>query len=105
MPKTYAHCDRNGVISFSEKKDEDGLICLGGGRTMFRDNVIVHARHSKTSDTLLVPGVPEAANVDDALEATRLFSDRLAGMSASALEIKYDIKGMQQRALDAIEGA
>lgn len=75
---TYAHCDRQGVISYTDNADESGLICLGSGVGQdFKDKVEVLARHAYQGGVLLVPGVPEAVDDKAALAAVTRFSDHL----------------------------
>ena len=72
--RIYAHADRRGVISFTRKPDEQGLLLLGSGfGSAFRNMVGVVARHAFDGKTLLVSGVPEARDDKMALEAVEHF--------------------------------
>ncbi|PIL20509.1 hypothetical protein P775_08245 [Puniceibacterium antarcticum] len=99
---TYAHCSRDGLISFSARQNHPGLICIGSGGAAFRNLVDIRARHAKDSDALIVPGVPEAASDADALECVAYFTDWLAGMTPADLSKKYDAEGIMARALAQI---
>lgn len=95
---TYAHVSRSGVISFTERPDEKGLIMVGSGGAGFRDRVEARAREGYNGQ-LLVPGVPEAASEDDALIGVAFFREWLAGGNAQELASKYNIRGVQERSL------
>ena len=98
---TYAHCYRSGEIVFTPRSDEPGLIALGSGGKGFEAKVRVRARHSRTDDTILVPGVPEAASDDDALIAAAFFRDVLGGMTYDEAAKLHDVEGVRERALQA----
>lgn len=71
-----AFCFRNGCIEFGEAIPK-GALCIGiGGRT-FRRTVEANARLAYDNKTLLVPGVPEADNDDEALDAVARFVERV----------------------------
>ena len=63
----YAHCDRRGIITFSDEPDIDGLIMFAEGEKSC-ELVKVRARKGYNGQ-LLVPGVPEAMNDGEALNA------------------------------------
>ncbi len=97
---TYAHAARSGVITFSHRREEPGLIMFASGNRGFREMVETRARHGREG-VLLVPGVPEAANDEDAVAALSFFQDWLASGDAVQLAKKYDTDGIQRRALAA----
>lgn len=97
----YAHCHRSGEITLTPNANEPGLIQLGSGRKGFKERVEVLAWHSRTDDTLLVPGIPEAASTDDALIAAAYFRDVLGGMTFAEAAKLHDFEGAQKRALQA----
>lgn len=84
---------RSGLVEIYDGAIPDGAICVGvGSRRKLFDIVDVLARHSKPTakddpatyqSYWLCPGVPEAANSNDALNAIIAFqyqiSERLAG--------------------------
>lgn len=75
--KLCAGADRRGVIEFAARLPE-GLLPIGRdweGR--IRRAVEVVARHAYDGRTLLVPGVPEAADDDAALDAMYAFIDQV----------------------------
>lgn len=95
---TYAHCDKSGVISFTSKPDEQGLLQIGFGEKGFRKRVETLARHGYRGH-LLVPSVPEAASDNDKLIAIAYFRDWLSGMKFDELNKLHDIRGVQDRAM------
>lgn len=72
-----AYCDRAGIIRFTEprqRKIPDGTLAIMRGRPeRVRRLMEATARHAYDGKTLLVPGVPEAADDDDALAALERF--------------------------------
>lgn len=70
----YAHTDRRGVITISDALNQAGLICIGHGEGWpFREAVSALARLAYDGETMLVPGIPEAENESQALEAAYRF--------------------------------
>ncbi|MBM6483477.1 host nuclease inhibitor protein [Klebsiella pneumoniae] len=72
----------DGVIQFGYKVPFGALyISASPDEQDLRETVEVYARHSRTGDYMLVPGIPEAERKDDArlaLDAfSRLVSSRL----------------------------
>lgn len=98
----YAHCYLSGEIVFSPEANEPGLLQLGSGGSGFRERVSVLARHSRGDDKLFVPGVPEAANLNDALIFAGYFRDVLGGMSFGEAAALRDIEGARRRSLKAL---
>lgn len=65
----------NGLIGYGYKLPFGALpIAVSSNEQELRDTVEVLARHSRTSDDLLVPGIPEAANQDEGRLALERFS-------------------------------
>ncbi|MEO1670167.1 MAG: host nuclease inhibitor protein [Cyanobacteria bacterium J06631_2] len=64
----YASCDRRGVIEFGEKVPEGNLPLHYGEEAQVKERISVVARHAYDNKTLLVPGVPEADNDDEAVD-------------------------------------
>jgi hypothetical protein len=67
--KIYAVCDRRGVIEFADTVEDGMLLVARGYPRQLRDLIDATSRHAYDGKTLLVPGVPEAANDDAALDA------------------------------------
>ena len=71
---TIAYCWRNGTVGFTDGKLPDGALILSKGNgTKWRDKVEVLCRLAYDNKTYLVPGVPEAEDDDDALNAVIRF--------------------------------
>jgi hypothetical protein len=71
-----ANCYRSGEIIFLSEGDEvpEGVALIASGPAdEVRAAVEVMARHSRYDETLLVPGLPEADDNEQALTALRLF--------------------------------
>lgn len=79
-----AYCYRSGQIEFG-KKLPPGTLPIASSRSAkkLREIVSVNARHGYDGETLLVSGIPEARNDDEAFDAYRHFKEliemRLAG--------------------------
>lgn len=74
----YAYCWRSGKIEFGPKVPA-GALPIGRGGKVFREKVEVHARLSRDdNETLLVPGIPEANNSNEAIAALSAFTHRIA---------------------------
>lgn len=79
----YVSCDASGVIVFGEKRPRRGSVtlfrfsdCLAALRG--KRLISARARHGWGEDeTLLVPGVPEAANQDEAMDYLIAWVDRI----------------------------
>ncbi|MBB4122943.1 hypothetical protein [Martelella radicis] len=67
----YAYCDRCGVIEFADCVDDipTGMLVFATGGDDLKAKVETKARHGYDSDTLLVPGVPEASTDEEAMSA------------------------------------
>jgi hypothetical protein len=77
--KTLAvFCDRSGVIGFAHRAPKDVLVCGRGPAKHIRKAASVVARHGYDGKTLLVPGIPEAASDEQALEAAAWFRKQIA---------------------------
>lgn len=78
----YANVGPDGVIVF-EPYAADGLYRLPAGiaadadAERFKEKVSALARHSRDGHTLLVPGIPEASNQLEAVDALILFREGL----------------------------
>ncbi|EAY1375590.1 TPA: host nuclease inhibitor protein [Salmonella enterica] len=72
-PTITAYCWASGLIEFGNTLPEGALPIVTGNEKNVRDVVGVLARHAYNGD-LLVPGIPEAANQNEAREALERFS-------------------------------
>lgn len=77
MKKIVAYAWASGLIEFGQNCPDGALPVLVGNEQQVRELVDVLARHSRTSDALLVPGVPEAQSQDEAMEALTRFVKEL----------------------------
>jgi len=77
MGVATAYADRNGVIGFTTRRTPRGMIAFARHRDIAQLRQIVSARcrHSYDGTTLLVPGVPEAADETSAREALAHWRD------------------------------
>lgn len=72
-PTITAYCWASGLIEFGHTLPEGALPIITGKGKDVRDEVEVLARHAYNGD-LLVPGIPEAADQNEAREALERFS-------------------------------
>ncbi|HAK6289854.1 TPA: host nuclease inhibitor protein [Salmonella enterica] len=72
-PTITAYCWASGLIEFGNTLPEGALPIIVGEEKQVRDVVGVLARLAYNGD-LLVPGIPEAANQNEAREALERFS-------------------------------
>ncbi|EGW0949157.1 host nuclease inhibitor protein [Salmonella enterica] len=68
-----AYCWASGLIEFGNTLPEGALPIVTGNEKRVHDVVTVLARHAYNGD-LLVPGIPEAADQNEAREALVRFS-------------------------------
>ena len=71
--KAYAW--KSGKIEFGRKTPEGAMTITVGPAKHIKHVISAIARHAYDGVTLLVPGIPEAANEDDALDAFIAFQD------------------------------
>ncbi|HGJ4212511.1 TPA: host nuclease inhibitor protein [Salmonella enterica subsp. enterica serovar Poona] len=72
-PTITAYCWASGLIEFGNTLPEGALPIITGKEKDVRDEVEVLARLAYNGD-LLVPGIPEAADQNEAREALERFS-------------------------------
>lgn len=77
MSKVFAYAWASGLIEFGKAYPDGALPIYSGEESRLREAVTIHARHARTSESLLVPGIPEATNQREALEVLIDFSDRI----------------------------
>lgn len=73
--KITAYAWASGLIEFGETYPDGALPIITGEEKRVREIIGIRARHSRTNQKLLVPGVPEAGNQDDACSALIRFTD------------------------------
>ncbi|WP_273792397.1 host nuclease inhibitor protein [Brucella anthropi] len=73
-----AYCWRGGDIQISRRLPKGALKLGSAHGILLKKAVSVCARHSYDGHTLLVPGIPEADNDTEALEAVARFREQLA---------------------------
>ena len=72
--KITAYAWASGLIEFGETFPDGALPIITGEEKRVREIIEVRARHSRTSEQMLVPGVPEADNQHDACDALIRFT-------------------------------
>lgn len=75
--KLYAYCWANGVIDFGSELPDGALSIVKGPAAKVRSVVSVVARHAKDNETLLVPGIPEAANEHAKMDSLLAFCNQV----------------------------
>ncbi|EBG0124404.1 host nuclease inhibitor protein [Salmonella enterica subsp. enterica] len=87
-PTITAYCWASGLIEFGNTLPEGALPIIVGEEKQVRDVVGVLARHAYNGD-LLVPGIPEAANQNEAREALERFSCKVQERFRNPNKRKY----------------
>lgn len=81
MRKFYCLVHRTGAIEFATfiPEDDPKYIEIADCENFARllEAVSAHAVHSRTSDALLVPGIPEASSDRETVGALLIFRDRV----------------------------
>ncbi|QBH95747.1 host nuclease inhibitor protein [Limnobaculum zhutongyuii] len=72
-----AYCFASGVIEFGQRLPNGALPIISGKARNVRDLIGVHARHAYDGQTLLVPGIPEAIDQHEGLDALQAFINRI----------------------------
>ncbi|CAM4196721.1 hypothetical protein PLGE761_15650 [Pluralibacter gergoviae] len=73
--KITAYAWASGLIEFGRNYPEGALPIVTGDERRVRELIDIWARHSRTNEQLLVPGVPEADNQHEACSALIRFTD------------------------------
>jgi len=76
----------NGVIEFGEDVPDGALPVHEDVTDQVREHIEVCARHGYQPGVLLVPGVPEAKDQHDALDALKSFVERLKNLDQSGVD-------------------
>jgi acyl carrier protein len=79
MTTIFAFCGADGAIEFGPEVSPGTIAFARGREDTLRDLMAVVARHAWDGVTLLVPGVPEAANQTDAMDVMLDWCDHLRG--------------------------
>lgn len=78
----FAYCWASGEIAFGEKVPKGALDIAQGEGAEFKAIIEVCARHAYDGEILLVPGLPEATNEKERLDALlnfrQMVNDRLS---------------------------
>lgn len=83
-----AYCYASGEICFGRSLPEGALPIARGPAKALRQRMEVVARHAYDGKTLLVPGVPEAANQIEAVDALLRFREWIKpGCAAAGLTV------------------
>lgn len=83
MKNFHSFAYANGQIGFGDETPDDALpiYCVVGAEPAeverLKENVGVLARHAYDNKTLLVPGIPEAADINAAYDALIKFNCRV----------------------------
>ncbi|EAO1206261.1 host nuclease inhibitor protein [Salmonella enterica] len=77
MKHIVAYAWASGLIEFGTVCPDGALPVMVGREKLVRDSIDVLARHSRTNNDLYVPGVPEAANQDEGMNALLRFVKEL----------------------------
>lgn len=96
----YAFAYRSGLIGFGRRCPRNTLTIASGPGHIVRKVVTAKARHSRTNDDLLVPGIPEAVSDQDALNALIAFANRCRAAMGPA-----DAIGQVETSRPVLEGA
>ncbi|HGW8460470.1 TPA: host nuclease inhibitor protein [Klebsiella pneumoniae] len=73
--KITAYAWASGLIEFGRTLPDGALPIITGEEKRVREIIEVRARHSRTNEQMLVPGVPEANNQHDACDALIHFTE------------------------------
>ena len=73
-----AYCYRSGLIAFGASVPQGAIQIARGKARHLREAVSELARHSRTGNQLIVPGIPEAGCDATAAGALENFIDRVA---------------------------
>lgn len=73
-----AYCWRDGSIGVDRRLPKNAIRLAEAHGVRLKNAVSICARHSRDGLSLLVPGIPEAENDAQALDAVQRFRDQLA---------------------------
>jgi hypothetical protein len=87
-----AFCYASGRIEFGRSLPGGTLPIAIGPAKKVREFMCARARHAYDGETLLVPGVPEAANQMDAVDALMAWSRWLSETAPAGIEMAFTAK-------------
>ncbi|OPE33288.1 homocysteine methyltransferase, partial [Pseudomonas aeruginosa] len=73
MADTIAFCWASGLIQFGDQVPEGAIEIARGDDQVVREILVTNSRHAYDNVSLLVPGVPEAANQTEGGDALECF--------------------------------
>ncbi|HEM6672529.1 TPA: host nuclease inhibitor protein [Citrobacter koseri] len=77
MAKIIAYAWASGLIELGPELPDGALPIITGEENRIRDLINIWARHSRTGEQLLVPGVPEAQNQHEGCNALMTFTETI----------------------------
>lgn len=83
----FAYCYAGGEIAFGAEVPPGALAIAKGREDALRDLMSATARHAYDGETLLVPGVPEAGNQSEGINALIRWSDWLRKRQIDGVQI------------------
>lgn len=89
MADTIAFCWASGLIQFGDQVPEGAIEIARGDDQVVRENLVTNSRHAYDNVSLLVPGVPEAANQTEGGDALECFIRLLAKYDSAAFQVAY----------------
>nr|WP_156964243.1 host nuclease inhibitor protein [Trabulsiella guamensis] len=75
--KITAYAWASGLIEFGKVVPDGAVPVITGDESRVRELIGVWARHSRVSDQLLVPGVPEAPDQHEGMDALIKFTNHI----------------------------
>ncbi|MDS9954448.1 hypothetical protein [Pseudomonas aeruginosa] len=73
MADTIAFCWASGLIQFGDQVPEGAIEIARGDDQVVREILVTNSRHAYDNVSLLVPGVPEATNQAEGVDALEWF--------------------------------
>ncbi len=89
MADTIAFCWASGLIQFGDQVPEGAIEIARGDDQVVREILVTNSRHAYDNVSLLVPGVPEAANQTEGGDALECFIRLLAKYDSAAFQVAY----------------
>ncbi|WP_171181161.1 host nuclease inhibitor protein [Ruegeria sp. HKCCD8929] len=80
----YAHCFRSGHIEVSDQPSLTGAICLAEAPEDELTKRLAGRARLGWDGTWLIPGIPEAATYEQAMDAVMAFREQLAKPSGTS---------------------
>ncbi|MFP8007700.1 host nuclease inhibitor protein [Pseudomonas aeruginosa] len=89
MADTIAFCWASGLIQFGDQVPEGAIEIARGDDQVVREILVTNSRHAYDNVSLLVPGLPEAANQTEGGDALECFIRLLAKYDSAAFQVAY----------------